>query len=171
MALMLFVGARLLLVARRTLRAPEAGIGSSAFFGALGVLLLLVATRILGREPSAFPVWAAGVVGMGLGSSGLFIACWRIYRPAAPLAAAPAAVGAAIALSGCALRIFPGSIPPPIEPSIGQLLMQSASLGAYGWATVEAFHSHRTLRWRLRLGPNAALALNSALALTKTGAS
>jgi hypothetical protein len=152
MAIMLVVGGRLLFAASRTRRAPEAAIGASAAFGALGVILGLVATSVLERDPAAFPIWAAGRVVSAIGVGGLAIGCWRIYRPEATWPAATSAVICAIAATGCALRTFPGSIAPPADASLGAFIGATASLAAFGWATAEAFRYHHQLKRRLALG-------------------
>ena len=81
LAVLLGVGGRLLWVARRTRRAPEAAIGTSAACGSLGILLSLIATVILDRGDGSFPIWAAGTLVRAIGVCGLSIGCWRIYRP------------------------------------------------------------------------------------------
>lgn len=153
MAILLGVGGRLLFTATRTRRAPEAAIGTSAAFGALGVILGMIATTVLARDPGAFPLWAAGRVATAVGACGLAVGGWRIYRPDAPWAAAVAAALCAVSLTGCALRVFPGTIPPPDNgASLGYLLSVAASIGVYGWSTGESLAYYLKLRRRLTLG-------------------
>ena len=152
MAIMLGVGGRLLYTAAHTRRAPEAAIGTSAAFGALGVILALVATSVLDRDPSAFPLWALGRVIAAIGVGGLALGSWRIYRPDDTSAAVSAAVVCAIAATGCAMQTMPGSIPAPGHASWALLFSVVASLCAYGWASVEAFHYHVQMKRRLALG-------------------
>lgn len=152
MAVMLAVGARLLLDAARNRRVPEAAIGSSMAFGALGVILGLVATTILERDPGAFPLWTAGRLAQAIGTSGLAIGCWRIFRPDDSWAAAAAAMTCALTLTGCAMRVFAGSIPAPGDATLGGFLSALSSLIAYGWTGGEALRYHRQLTRRLRLG-------------------
>ena len=152
MAVMLGVGARLLLAAARNRRVPEAAIGSSMAFGALGVLLGLVSTTILERDPDAFALWSAGRVAQAIGTSGLVIGCWRIFRPDDSWAAAVAAMTCAVALTGCAMRSFTGSIPAPGDGTPGGLLSAVSSLIVYGWTGTEALRYHRQLTRRVRLG-------------------
>lgn len=152
MFIMLGIGGRLLLAARRTRRAAEAAVGTSAAFGALAVILGLIATSLLARNPSAFPLWAASRWAQAAGLCGLAVGSWRIYHPDRPEAAAAAAISCATALTAAALRTLGGSMPPPNATSTGLLLSLVASLAVYGWATVEAFRYHRVLRRRLALG-------------------
>jgi hypothetical protein len=152
MAIMLGVGGRLLWTASRTRRAPEACIGASAAFGALGVILSLTATSILNRSPDAFPLWAAGRTASAVGICALAIGWWRIYRPAEPWAAACSAVMCAISLTGTAIRTSPGTIPPPGAGSLGFLITAAAAMAVYAAAGGEALSYHRQLERRLPLG-------------------
>lgn len=152
MAIMLGVGVRLLWVASRTRRAPEASIGASAAFGGLGVILSLAATAILARSPEAFPLWAGGRVFSSLGVCALAIGSWRIYRPTEPWAAACSAFLCALGMTAAAIRVSSGTIPPPGVGTLGSLLASVSGMAAYAWASAEAFRYHRQLERRLSLG-------------------
>jgi hypothetical protein len=152
MAIMLAIGGRLLFAAARSRRAPEAAIGMSAAFGALGVLLSVTATTIFARDPAFFPLWAAGRLAHAAGACALGIGCWRIYRSEEATAAMCSAMACAVAMTGCAIRVIPGTIPPPGEASVGVLLSGLAPMIVYGWASVEALRYHLQLRRRMTLG-------------------
>lgn len=152
MAIMLSVGGRLLAAAARNRRAAEAGIGSSAGFGAIGVILGLVATLVLQRDPGVFGLWAAGRVFTAAGIAGLSIGTWRIYYPDHTGAAAVAAAIGALAATGCAIETLAGFIPAPGESGTGRLLSSCAALVSYAWGAAEALRYHGRLRRRLRLG-------------------
>ena len=152
MAIMLGVGSRLLFAAARTHRAAEAAVGTSATFGALGVILSMTATQVFQRDPAFFGVWALGRVLLAISVGGLALGTWRIYRPDSSLAATASAVVCALAAVGCAIRILPGSIASPQDHAIYSVFTFASSLSAYGWATWEAFRYHAQLKRRLALG-------------------
>lgn len=152
MAIMLVVGGRLLAAAARNRRAAEAGIGCSAGCGAIGAILGLAVTVVLGHAPDAFPLWVAARVFSAAGIAGLAVGTWRIYRPDQTGAASAAAAVCALVATGCAIDSFPGFIPAPGAGSPGRFLASAAALLAYAWGTVEALRYHRQLARRVPLG-------------------
>ncbi len=152
MSIMLAVGGRLLVAASRTHRAAEAAVGTSAACGALGVILSMISTQVLQRDPDSFPIWALGRIFVAVGVSGLAIGTWRIYRPDTSWAAAASAGVCALAAVGCAIRILPGSIGSSQDGAIHSVFSYASSVAAYGWATIEAFRYHAQLQRRLALG-------------------
>jgi len=148
----LAVGARLLLLARRTRELPEAVIGAALFFGGgVGYTLVVLGLRVLGPGSEAAP--AALLVGNAFvhgGSLALAVGTWRIFRPAERW---PLALGAAIAsllAFSYALRIAHArEIPPP--PAV--FWTSTIAGGAvYLWAAAESLATWSNLRRRLALG-------------------
>jgi len=98
------VGTRLLLLARRTRQLPETALGLAfVLAGTLGWALLFLSAQEDGVMGLPAP-WlrGAGVLSTALGSAGLWVFTWRVFRPDAPWARALCGLGIAAALVGIA---------------------------------------------------------------------
>ena len=154
-----FVGARLLLLARRTRRFPELSLG-------LGLLLICALGHpfcAVGRLPGMFGT-ALGdglfAIGLGICSSGialLYAFTWRVFRPDAAWARVAVAVAAAIvfALAAGLLHAsgqadtLPEVLPLTRPFAVGFTLAVGV---AFLWTGVEAWTHASRLRRRLALG-------------------
>lgn len=148
------VGGRLLALARRTRKLPELAFGAG--FLLLGVVGQPVS--VLARSPLAgSPELAGALLALGLATQSLGCLCldvgtWRVFRPAAPWAAALVLAVAAlfvVSLAGHGATVgFAGGADRGGFYWAGLL----ARGGSFAWCAVETLLYHRQMRRRLRLG-------------------
>jgi hypothetical protein len=149
------VGARLLLLARRTHQLPEFCVGLGLLtVGAIGYPLSIVARLGVGGA-AVGGLTAISVTASATGSAAIYYFTWSVFRRGAVWAKllCGAATVAMLAYAGDGvLRSF-------TEPPgwLGQVdawfvLMQVATIFSYAWTAVEAFRYYRMLRRRLSLG-------------------
>ena len=145
------VGARLLLLARRTRELPELAI-AIAFLagGVVGSLLGFVA--MMNYVPAEYVVAVGVVSSAGVQVSTLAIAFfnWRVFRPHALWAACIFATVCAIAVVAVLGRLL--DTPESPRGPVGFWSGMASVLVTYGWTTYEALHYHALLRRRLHLG-------------------
>lgn len=150
------VGARLLLLARRTRQAPELAMGLAFLVsGAIGFPLLTAAsivTQTGGAVALSHALVSLGAISTFAGYVGLGLGCWRIYRPSARWPLAPIAAGAAILL-GAAATV--GAASGPEGAAARDVAFWSGvAVGSltFGWNALESFLLHARLRRRQALG-------------------
>ena len=160
------VGARLLLLARRTRGLPEASLG----FGLLIIVGLGYPLALLGRGSVASAPEAArwllalSAVPMGLGWSGVWIFTWRVFRPDHPLARI-ATFGALAALAGFCVASMHHSLsaPDPAAIDFGAFVYTGVSflaMTANAWAATESLTYYGKMRRRAAVGLGDAVVAN-----------
>jgi len=150
--LSIFVGSRLLSVARRTRRWPEFAIGFFVVADALGN----IGTVLVVRHSESLLLPAAPQLLTVLGAVAFYTATWRVFRPGSTWGAIAAMLGALALLSGWAGRVWIDGHPFPVTfPSPSNLLLLFARIGAFAWWAIEAFVYSRkvTRQERLDLAP------------------
>jgi hypothetical protein len=145
------VGARLLLLARRTRELPELAM-AIAFLagGVVGSLLGFVA--MMNYVPTDYVV-AVGVVssaGVQLSTLAIVFFNWRVFRPQARWAASFFAITCAIAIVAVLGRLV--DTPEAPRGPIGFWSGMASVLLTYTWTTYEALRYYGLLRRRLHLG-------------------
>lgn len=145
----LFVGARLLLLARATRKVPEGTLGAALFLGGgLGYLLMILALDVLprGLAPSALVV---ANLSLHAGAAFLAIGTARIFRPGDTAGRLlVAAIVIAFVASDLLRLLDPTRIP------AGPAVFWPATIGsgaAYLWSAIEAGRYASLLRRRVRL--------------------
>jgi len=143
------VGARLLLVARRTRQVPELAFGLSfLLLGVVGYPLSIAARRA--ADPGC--MLAAALTAQDLACLAMYVATWRSFRPGDPWARGVVVtaacaftlslLGDSLATEGWALR----------DGGPAYYLGFVARAAAFLWAALEAGRYHAMLRRRLTLG-------------------
>lgn len=147
------VGLRLLAIARRTRRLPEAALGAAfVLLGAIGYPLATAARRgVLPSDEANAGLLAAGFLAQNLGCLAMYVHVARTFRGDAPWASRLAwAAGAAFAISWVGQGLENG-----FRPGAGgaaYALGLAVRTGAFAWASWEALRCHAAARRRLRLG-------------------
>ena len=152
------VATRLLLLARRTRRLPEASMGAGLFL----IAVLGQPLAAIGRSPALAGTRAGNLLfGSGIalvvcGVALLHVFTWRVFREGSRLAGAAVAV-ASLALVACAAGMIHASNQavriedtfPLLRP--WALLLVGLIAIAFGWTSVESFLYYRLLKRRLTL--------------------
>lgn len=150
----LIVGVRLVRLARRTRELPELLIGSSFLSGAMISYPATLVARLLVPETSAlaWPLAAAGSIGVAVATVCVLVAWWRIYHPASSWG--PSVVSAWTALIAVCLVVelrqsaaVLASVANPWLPL--RLVVQGGAFAAMAWS---GFRYHSLLRRRMRIG-------------------
>ncbi|MDX1649335.1 MAG: hypothetical protein R3263_05735, partial [Myxococcota bacterium] len=136
------VGARLLLLARRTRQLPELAVGLSLFLlsaVSYPASLAVIAGGVpLG--PSRALILLAGVAS-SVAWAAVFVFTWRSFRPGSPAARAVAlgAAGAILALGALnVLRVLRAEdVAALLRFGVATQAIQVLALGAYAWTAVE----------------------------------
>ncbi len=150
----LFVGARLLSLARRTRQLPEAALGTAFFCGGGLGYLLVVATFALGALGPALrmPVMLLGVFFIHLGAAALALGTWKIFRPRDPRGRALFAVITAVLAIFFVTRAFD---PTDYAYDINFWPGAIAGCASYAWSAAESLHFGVLARRRRRIGLDA----------------
>jgi hypothetical protein len=159
------VGARLLILARRTRQLPELAFGIGFLGGSLGSAAGQLGQRLLWSEPGPLAS-VMNIVCFGLlvfSTLMLFVAVWRIFRPDVAWAKLACALGSAVALFSFGMRIADGDLVGGPLASRGLLVYMIVRTGLFLWMSAEAFHYHAMLRRRLALGLADPVATNQIL--------
>ncbi len=150
----LIVGVRLVCLARRTRELPELMIGSSFLSGAMIGYPATVASQFLASESSAFawPIAAAGSIGLALATIFILIAWWRIYH--APTRWGPWVVSAWTALIAVVLALELGRSGAELGPGANpwepyRMVVQGGVFFVTVWS---GFRYHARIRRRVRIG-------------------
>ena len=152
------VGARVLLLARRTRKLPELYVGGSLFLYAAVAQPLIVASRPLGSafgfEARLLAV-AFGLLAVVATIIGLHLFTWTVFRPHSK------AARLGVWMAGCAAALSAVSVVGGISETAG-LVTNGMRLGIAGlaiifgigmsWTAWESLHYHAQLRKRLALG-------------------
>jgi hypothetical protein len=152
----LFVGMRLLLLARRTRRFPELAVGLDILLAGFVGYGLLLASESLHLLPPRWAGWGsfAGVTAISLGSLFLALFSRRVFRPddrAAHLALLALTVWLLLGVYGSWVLHVAGHRD-GVGGWLGTWAPNVGLLAAYTWASVEPFRYHANLRRRARLG-------------------
>ncbi|RIL00119.1 MAG: hypothetical protein DCC71_19080 [Proteobacteria bacterium] len=146
------VGARLLLLARRTRQAAELSIGVAFLAGGgAGYLLVMLSTgvRVL-SGPAAAAALLAGSACLAIGVVSLAVGVRAIFRPGDVYARR----GIALLAAALAVSLLGRCLEPMRMPSAPWIFWTSslASCAAYAWSAAESIHYAVTLRRRVRIG-------------------
>jgi hypothetical protein len=172
------VGARLLIVSRRTRGFPEFVLGLS-LAAITGIGFPIVLLTELRQTVGPLFTFAADFIGsfvVATGFAGFYVFTWRVFRPDSRWAAALSMLGAGAALVATAATVW---LAIGIESSDEKfsvvrgweiLLFTSAATG-FLWSAVEALRYHAMLRRRLALGLADGIVTNRVLLWGLTGAS
>jgi hypothetical protein len=161
------VGARLLLLARRTRKLPELAIGLNFLLaGAIGYALLLAAESLrLLPAPWDGRASFAGVTAISVGAAFVGLFSRAVFRPSSPLAGLALA-----ALIGWLLLGVFGSwvlhvlgVTGGLGGWLGRWAPNIGLLLAYGWSAFEPLRFHLLMRRRMRIGMGDALVTNRLL--------
>lgn len=164
------VGARLLIVSRRTRGFPEFVLGLS-LAAITGIGFPVVLLTELRDTIGAVPTFAADFVGsfaVAIGFAGFYVFTWRVFRPGSRWAAALTALGAGAALLATAVTVWlavgveSGEEKFRLVRGWEILLFTSAAVG-FLWGAVEAIRYHAMLRRRLALGLSDVVTANRVL--------
>ncbi|MCG8591353.1 MAG: hypothetical protein MJE66_18825 [Proteobacteria bacterium] len=153
----LAIGVRLLLVARRTRRFPEAAIGAASLFIGGGGLIDTAGAFWL--DESWLTLWACSELTMySGGASVFFLSVWKIFRPDSRWAQGFAFAGVGVLLTTLGIVYFHGGHVDakgglyPGAPSLAYYVSVTARAVAYGWLAVESLLYHARLRRGIRFG-------------------
>jgi hypothetical protein len=151
-AVCLSVGARLLLLSRRTRQVPELAIGGALFAGGIGYTLFILAfsLRLL---PDALlrPAHTLAMAALDLGVVSLCLGVWQIFRPGRDWAEGVFAL-VAVSLAVHLTVSVAGFQPSGHRNTPTFWIFNVVGSGAYLWAAFESFRYHGVLRRRARLG-------------------
>jgi hypothetical protein len=151
------VGVRLLRIAARTRRVPEAALGVTLFCFAALSQPAAVLQHVLRQQDALWSSGAAGIVswlGTFAALVGLAVFTWQVFRAgerwAAALCAALVALDA-VAIGGVMLRIARGQADPV---SLGPWIATSCAVFAvvFGWGALEGWSAFVAARRRERVG-------------------
>jgi hypothetical protein len=172
------VGARLLLVSRRTRGFPELVLGLS-LASITGIGFPIVLLTELRQTIGPLLTFAADFVGsfvVAMGFAGFYVFNWRVFRPDSRWAAVLTVLGSGAALVATAATVW---LAIGVESSVQkfhivrgwEILLFSSAAAGFLWGAVEAFRYHAMLRRRLALGLADAIVTNRVLLWGFTGAS
>jgi hypothetical protein len=173
------VGARLLLVSRRTRGFPEfvLGLSLAAITGIGFPIVLLTELRQTIGPLLTFAADCTGSFVVAMGFAGVYVFTWRVFRPGSRWAVALMALGSAAALVATAATVWlaigieSGEEKFRLVRDWEILLFTSAAAG-FLWSAAEGLRYHAMLRRRLALGLADAVVTNRVLlwGLTSTSA-
>lgn len=170
------VGARLLLVSRRTRGFPEFVLGFSltAITGLGFPVVLLTELRQTIGPLLTFAADLIGSFAVAMGFAGFYVFTWRVFRPGSRWAAALAMLGSGVILLATAATV---SLAIGIESSQEkfrvvrgwEILLFTSAASGFLWSAAEAFRYHAMLRRRLALGLTGVVVTNRVLLWGLTG--
>jgi len=148
------VGSRLLMLAMRTRRLPEACLGvSTLLLGVFGYPLAIAARRGLGGSPEADgALLALGLALQNLACLALWVATWQVFRPRDRGAAALVAVAAALLLVSVPGQAWGSGFAGARSEGLYYWLGFTGRALAFVWSAGEALRFWRMLRRRRSLG-------------------
>jgi hypothetical protein len=149
-----FVGIRLVRLARRTREVPELMIGSCFLSGgAIGYPASVAAMLMISKYPAAArPMAWANAVGLAVAAACILVAWWKIYHPASRWGPWIVSAWSALLAAVCVMQIGrPVAEIAPGASAVGSLraVVQGGAYAAIAWS---GFRYHALLRRRLRLG-------------------
>jgi hypothetical protein len=148
------MGVKLLLVARRTRALPELCFGIAFLSGGLGQAFGQIGHRLIWNTPGPLATTLntllfAFVV---IATLALYVAVWRVFRPADRLGVWSFAIGSGLAIGGYAMRINSGDFALMGIDSTGNLVFTISRVAIFAWAAAEALHHSSMLFKRAKLG-------------------
>jgi uncharacterized protein with PQ loop repeat len=172
------VGARLLLVARRTRGFPEfvLGLSLAAITGVGFPIVLLTELRETIGPVLTFAADFVGSFAVAIGFAGFYVFTWRVFRPDSRSAAVFTMLGAGAALVATAATVWLAYGIESSEQKFSivrgwEILLFTSATAGFLWSAVEAFRYHAMLRRRLALGLADGVVTNRILLWGLTGAS
>lgn len=151
------VGARLLLLARRTRQAPELSVGLSLFL--LSAVSYPASLAVLSGQVPLAPARGLSllsVVAMSVGWAAVFVFTWRTFRPGSAWAQRLSLLGAALILGLGASNLVRVAAADDLAAlsryGTATLVIQLLALAGYAWTAVEGLRYHALMRRRLALG-------------------
>lgn len=150
------VGAKLLLLARRTRALPELAVGLGVFLVAFVSYPLSLASLSPDLPPlAAKGIFAAGAVASAVGSSSIYVFTWKVFRPDAGWARVLTlgAIGAIFAFAVVSIVRVAGAEAPREIFRDGLSVLRNVVTGfSYLWTAFEALRYYGLLRRRAALG-------------------
>lgn len=148
----LAVGARLLVLARRTGGRPELFVGVSYLASGFLACPLTLAAAELTRSgsPAAVAVQAANDVAQHAGNAFLVLFVWQVFRAGTALGRV-LGVGALVGLAA-SLAASLASARLDATPTAADTLAVAWRAGIYAWGCIESLREHAAARRRVRLG-------------------
>lgn len=144
------VGARLMLLARRTRRLPELAIGSSLFLlGAIGYPLTILARNGVGGPEGSALLLGAGFAFENVGAAAMALATWRTFRRDSAWARWLFLVFAALLAGTWLAQAARGEF--AVANGIYWLAFAGRAL-PFAWSAAESWHYYGRLRRRLAIG-------------------
>ena len=172
------VGARLLLVSRRTRGFPEfvMGLSLAAITGIGFPIVLLTELRQTIGPLLTFAADFIGSFAVATGFAGFYVFTWRVFRPGSRWAAALTMLGSGAALMATAATVWLAFGIESNEEKFRvvrawEILLFTSAAAGFLWSAVEAFRYHAMLRRRLALGLAEAIVTNRVLLWGLTGVS
>jgi len=159
------VGARLLLVARRTRALPELLFGLGFLVGGLGQAFGPLGARLIWSTPGALATAlnSACFFLVVVATACLYAAVWRVFLAGSRRGAVTFLLGTGAAIIAYGMRIHSGDFSSGALDSDGNWLFTAARISLFSWAASEAFAYYRRLRKRVRLELASPLAANQIL--------
>jgi hypothetical protein len=172
------VGARLLLVFRRTRGFPELVLGLS-LAAITGIGFPIVLLTELRQTIGPLLTFAADFIGsfvVAMGFAGFYVFTWRVFRPDSRWAVALTMLGAGAALVATAATVWLAIGIESSEEKFSvvrgwEILLFASAAAGFLWGAVEALRYHAMLRRRLALGLVDGIVINRVLLWGLTSAS
>jgi hypothetical protein len=172
------VGARLLLVSRRTRGFPEfvLGLSLAAITGIGFPIVLLTELRQTIGPLLTFAADLVGSFAVTMGFVGFYLFTWRVFRPDSRWVAALTMLGAGAALVATAATVWLAIGIQSSDEKFSvvrgwEILLFTSAAAGFLWGSVEALRYHAMLRRRLALGLVDAIVTNRVLLWGLTSAS
>ena len=148
----LWVGARLLLLARRTREVPELAIGAALFLGGAGYCVSMAAFRLhLVPAPLLRAAFAVAMAALAVGVIALAVGVWKLFRPGERWALAAVAATALVQTASWAAGVFDFR-PDGSRSAFVFWSFNATGAAAYAWSAFECFRYNAVLRRRARIG-------------------
>lgn len=148
------VGIRLLLLALRTRKLPEAAFGTCfVMAGGLGYGMVIAGTLFEAVPVHLrYPIAAVGLFAFHVGSGALWLAVWRIFRPEAGWAASLCAAALMLLAIAFVRDALVDRQPIPSLARSWYWVGLYARTGCIAWGALESLRYYRMLVRRTRLG-------------------
>ena len=148
----LWVGSRLLLLARRTRQIPELAIGTALLLGGAGYCGITAAFRLhLVPDALLAPAFACSMALLEVGVIALVFGVWKVFRPGARWAAALLGAGVVV-LAVSYVAALLGFRPDGARSPFVFWSFNVIGASAYAWSAFECFRYTAVLRRRARIG-------------------
>jgi len=145
----LVLGVRLLFASLRTRGWPEFALG----FFVIAVVLGNSGMVLAGRSPESLVLPTAAQLLIAAGSATFYVATWRVFRPASPVAMGAAVLGGLCLLAACIGRLtLDTDLLLLTSDSPFNLLSMGARVVAFSWWSTESWVYSRRMRRQEGLG-------------------